>query len=142
MGQGSDQQSRALDQERDGENPQRSRTGSGHGNKLKEYAPRLGISEFDVSDIRLSLNSAVKERPRLFRGQEYSLDLVSGVKVEFVASDEDAREVAENIFALVAPERVVMWPLDALINIPATAPYVVPRCSTGSGASERMPLTH
>jgi nitrogen regulatory protein PII len=102
---------------------------------FKECAPRLGISEYDVADVRLSVSCANKQR-RVYRGHEYTLDLVPGVKVEFVAFDEDAREVAENIFTLVAPERVVLWPLDELISIPATNLRVVPRTSSDRRAAE------
>ncbi len=108
---------------------------------FKECAPRLGISEYDVSDVRLSVSSAVKPR-RVYRGQEYTLDLVPGVKVEFVAFDEDATEVAENIFTLVSPERVVLWPLDELISIPATTLHIAPRSSTEGRASEIVRLAH
>ena len=108
---------------------------------FKECARRLGISEYDVADVRLSVSCANKQR-RIYRGHEYTLDLVPGVKVEFVAFDEDAREMAENIFTLVAPERVVLWPLDELISIPATALHIVPRSSTDSRASEPARAAH
>jgi nitrogen regulatory protein PII len=108
---------------------------------FKDCAPRLGISEYDVSDVRLSVSCAVEQR-RVYRGHEYNLDLVPGVKVEFVAFDEDAREVAENIFTLVAPERVVLWPLDEIISIPATTLRIVPRSPTESRAPETVRVAH
>ena len=52
---------------------------------FKDSAAHLGIGEYDVSDVRLSPNLAVKERQRLYRGQEYMLDLLSRVKVEFLS---------------------------------------------------------
>ena len=43
--------------------------------------------------------------------------LSSGVKVEFVTFDEDARKIAERIFTLVVPERISIFPLDKIIGV-------------------------
>jgi nitrogen regulatory protein PII len=79
---------------------------------LRESAARLGISEYDVSDVRRSPSFAVKERQRLYGGQEYTLDLLSRVKVEFAILDEDAKQVAQNILTLVAPDTIAISALD------------------------------
>ncbi len=84
---------------------------------FKESAGRLGISEYTVSDVRLSPSFAIKEGRRLYRGQEYTLDLLSGVKIEFVALDEDARRLARNILTVVAPDSMAISSLDEIISM-------------------------
>jgi len=95
-----------------------------------EAAASLGIFEYDVSEVRLSPRVASKERRRLYRGQEYTRDLLPGIKLEFVAGDEDARQVAENLVHLVAPDRVAIFSLDEIISITSPAIDVVPRSSS------------
>lgn len=88
---------------------------------FKEAAGSLGIAEYEVSDVRLSF--AAKERRRFYRGQEYTVDLHSGIKVEFLALDEDARPVAQDIFTLVAPDSIRIIQLDEIISMPTGAAY-------------------
>jgi nitrogen regulatory protein PII len=106
-----------------------------------ESAPNLGVFEYDVSEVLLSPKFESKERRRLYRGQEYTRDLLSGIKVEFVASDEDARQVAQNILHLVAPDRVAIFSLDEIISIPTRASEVVPR-SSGERSASIASVTH
>jgi nitrogen regulatory protein PII len=95
-----------------------------------EAAASLGIFEYDVSDVRLSPRFAFKECRRLYRGQEYTRDLLSGIKVEFVARDDDARQVAENLVGLIAPERVAIFSLDEIISITASPIDTVSRTTS------------
>jgi nitrogen regulatory protein PII len=98
-------------------------------NTFEEVAKTLGISEYDVSEVRLSPNLAVKERRRLYRGQEYTLDLLPAAKVEFIASDDGAKVITQNILALITPERVMVSSLDEIVgadintNKAAALPY-------------------
>jgi nitrogen regulatory protein PII len=105
---------------------------------FKEAAPWLGISEYDVSDVLLSPSVAVKECRRWYRGQDYIPELVSGVKVEFVAFDEDARKIAQKIFTLVAPERIAIFPLDKIIGASPDSVRPVLRRSIDPSASETV----
>jgi nitrogen regulatory protein PII len=109
---------------------------------FKDSAAHLGIAEYDVSDVRLSPNLAVKERRRLYRGQEYTLDLLSRVKVEFAIQDEYARPAAQSILTLVAPDTIAIFPLDEVISMTATASSSVPRSRTERGAPEVASIIH
>jgi nitrogen regulatory protein PII len=109
---------------------------------FKDSAASLGISEYDVSEVRISPSLAVKERQRLYRGQEYTLDLLSRVKVEFAIFDEDARRVAQNIFALAAPDSIAIFALDELITMSTSSDQTVPRSRTENGDSDMPAITH
>lgn len=103
---------------------------------FKDAAGSLGIAEYEVSDVRLSF--ATKERRRFYRGQEYTVDLHSGIKVEFLASDEDARTVAQDIFTHVAPDSIRITPLDEIISMPTGAVYA----GRSSSPSATARITH
>jgi len=108
---------------------------------FRESAARLGISEYDISEVRLSPSSAVKERRRLYRGQEYTVDLLSGVKVEFITSDAEARPVAENIITLIAADSIAISSLDEVISMSTIAGQPVPRSRTDRGDCEIAGVT-
>lgn len=103
---------------------------------FRESAAHLGISEYDVSEVRRSLSIAVKELGRVYRGHEYTLDLLSRLKVEFTVVDEDAKKVAQNLLTLIAPDSVAISTLDELISISPTVGHGVPRSRTKRGVSE------
>ena len=109
---------------------------------FKDSAARLGISEYDVSDVRLSPSFAVRERQRLYRGQEYTLDLLSRVKVEFAVLDEDAKQVAQNILTLTAPDTIAILALDELITLSTNSGHTVPRSRTEHGEHELPTEVH
>jgi nitrogen regulatory protein PII len=109
---------------------------------FKHSAERLGISEYDVSDVRRSPSFAVKERQRLYRGQEYTLDLLSRVKVEFAVLDQDAKRVTQNILALAAPDSIAIFALDELITMSTSDGQTVPRSRTEHGDYEVPSLIH
>ena len=109
---------------------------------FRESATRLGISEYDVSDVRLSPSFAATERRRFYRGQEHTLDLLSRVKVEFAIFDGDAKPVAQNILTLVAPDSIAISSLDEVISMSTSAGDSVPRFRTESGASEMISISH
>ena len=109
---------------------------------FRDSATRLGISEYDVSDVRLSPSFAVKERHRLYRGQEYTLDLLSRVKVEFAVFDEDARQVAQNVLTLVAPDSIAISALDEVISMSTSSGQRVPHSRTEDGDSKLPHIVH
>jgi nitrogen regulatory protein PII len=111
-------------------------------NMFKESASRLGISEYEVSDVRVSPSLAVKERRRLYRAHEYTLDLIAGVKVEFVASDQDAMRVAHEILTLVAPDTIAIFSLDEVMSKSTTSGRTVLYPSAEPSTSELPSLTH
>ena len=109
---------------------------------FKDSAPRLGISEYDVSEVRRSPSSALRERQRLYRGQEYILDLLSRVKVEFAMPDEDARPVAQNILALVDPDTIAISALDEVINMSSSSRSSVTPSRTNCRVSSMSGVIH
>ena len=109
---------------------------------FKDSAARLGISKYDVSDVRLSPSLAVKERQRLYRGHEYTLDLLSRVKVEFAVLDEDAKQVAQNILTLVAPDTIAISALDEVISMSTSSGSSAPRSPTERGVSNITTVIH
>ena len=111
-------------------------------NTFREYAPRLGISEYDLSEVRLSPGFAVRERQCLYRGQEYSLDLLSRVKVEFAVLDEDAKPVAQHLLTMLAPDRIAISTVDEVISMSANVGPVDAVSRTERGASQVAPISH
>lgn len=109
---------------------------------FKHSAASLGISEYDVSDVRLSPSFAVKERQRLYRGQEYTLDLLSRVKVEFAVFDDDVKRVAQNILTLAAPDSIAILALDELITMSSKSGEKTARSRTEQGDSEMCAVMH
>jgi nitrogen regulatory protein PII len=83
---------------------------------FKEMAPRLGISEYDVSQVRISPNTASSERRRLYRGQEYAVDLLARIKVELRVIDQAAKSVARDILAMLAPDRIAISTIDEVLS--------------------------
>jgi nitrogen regulatory protein PII len=109
---------------------------------FKSSATSLGISEYDVSDVRLSPSFAVKERQRLYRGQEYTLDLLPRVKIEFALLDEDAKPVVRNLLTLVTPDTVAIFPLDQLITMSSSPGQGVARSRTEHSYTEVRNVIH
>jgi len=109
---------------------------------FRESATRLGISEYDVSDVRLSPSFAAAEPRRFYRGQEYNLDLLSRVKVEFAVLDGDAKPVAQDLLTLVAPDSIAISALDEVISMSSSGEHPVPLSRTQRGASEIASITH
>ena len=109
---------------------------------FKDSAASLGISEYDVSEVRLSPSFALKERQRLYRGQEYTLDLLSRVKVEFAVFDEDAKQVAQNVLTLTAPDTIAIIALDELITMSTISGKTVSHSRTEHGSHEVPTAIH
>jgi nitrogen regulatory protein PII len=86
-------------------------------NTFRASAARLGISEYDVSDVRFSTRVAVAERRRFYRGQEYDLELLSRIKVEFALFDKEAKSVAQDLLGLIAPDSIAISPLEEVVSI-------------------------
>jgi nitrogen regulatory protein PII len=83
---------------------------------FSQSATGLGISEYEVAEVRVSPSVAVRERQRLYRGQEYSADLLTRVKVEFAVSDGAASSVSREIFTMLAPDRIAISTLEEVIT--------------------------
>jgi nitrogen regulatory protein PII len=109
---------------------------------FKESAPQLSISEYDVSDVRLSPSLPANERQRLYRGQEYTLDLLSRVEVEFAIFDDDAKRVAHDILTIAVPDSIVIFALDELITMSSSSGQSVSRPRTEHGEREAPSIVH
>jgi nitrogen regulatory protein PII len=109
---------------------------------FKSSATSLGIFEYDVSDVRLSPRVAVKERQRLYRGQEYTLDLLPRVKVEFALLDEDTKLIVQNLLTLVTPDSIAIFPLDQLITMSSSVGQRAARSRSERGYTEVSNVVH
>ena len=109
---------------------------------FKESASRLGISEYDVSEVRLSPSLAVQERRRLYRTRGYTLDLIAGVKVEFVASDEDAMRLAHEILTAVTADTIAIFSIDEVVTKSRTSRGAALSPSVEGCTSELPSVTH
>ncbi len=81
---------------------------------FKENAFGLGISEFDVCEVR-RWGAAHLERQRLYRGNSFVTDLVERAKVEFLVADEDVKAVVHWLLATVHPDSVSILKVDEIV---------------------------
>jgi nitrogen regulatory protein PII len=107
-----------------------------------DLAPRFGISEYDVSEVRISSSAAISERRRLYRGQQYTVELLSRIKVEFTVIDQAARSVARDILATLAPDRIAISTLDEVLDTSAGAERNLSISATEPGACETPRVIH
>lgn len=84
---------------------------------FKEAAANLGVFEFDVSEVRRSPGVGFQERRRLYRGQEFTVDLLSRLKVEFVVFDDDAKAIVHALLELLRPESVAIFKIDEVVRM-------------------------
>lgn len=107
-----------------------------------ESATQLGVSDYNVSDVRLAPSFAVRERQRLYRGQEFALNLLARVKVEFAIADGNAKAVAEQLLRLTEPDTIRIYSLDHVITIPTTNAHDLPIARKDNGAIEAAGFTN
>ncbi len=104
-------------------------------------AASLGISGYEVSDVRVSPNAVFQERRRLYRGHQYAVDLLSRVKVQFPVVDEVAKSLARELINLLAPDSVAISTLDE-ITMPASTNHTVPLSHTATSSVETARVIH
>jgi len=109
---------------------------------FRESAKRLAISEYDVSDVRLAPSFGAAERRGFYRGQEYNLDLLSRVKIEFAVFDREATPIAQELLAVLAPDSIAISPLDEVISIFASVDQPVPLSRIESSLFHVTSITH
>jgi nitrogen regulatory protein PII len=83
---------------------------------FKEAAPRLGIAEFDLVEVYRSDCTTIKTQKRLYRGREFTADLLPCLKLEFVLFDEDVQTTLDQLIELVNPESVAIFGLDQALR--------------------------
>jgi len=79
---------------------------------FKEAAPKLGISEFNLVEVYSAGCTTIETRKRLYRGVEYTADLVPRLKLEFVLFDDDVKATLHQLHELVHPESVSVFKVD------------------------------
>ncbi len=109
---------------------------------FKQSAPDLGISEYQVSEVRVCPAAPLRKPRRVYRGQEYSEELWSRVKVEFALADAVAKPVAREIVTMLAPDRVAISTLDEVIDIANVAEEAASVVHTNQDASETSRVFH
>ena len=82
---------------------------------FKEAAPKLGISEFNLVEVYSAGCTTIERRKRLYRGHEYTADLLPRLKLEFVLFDDDVKATLHQILELVHPESIAVFKLDQTI---------------------------
>jgi len=107
-----------------------------------ESATSLGISGYEVSDVRVSPNSAFHERQRLYRGHQYVVDLLSRVKVQFPVVDAAAKALARELVTMLAPDSIAISTLDEMVSLPADADHTVPISHPTTAPAEIARIIH
>ena len=91
--------------------------------RFTEAAKTLGLSDFDVTEVRRTLPASIRQRQRLYRGQQFVLDLVERLKIDLTVGDDDAMQIASELIESVCPESIAILRLDnpAVMTVQATA---------------------
>jgi nitrogen regulatory protein PII len=89
--------------------------------RFTEAAKGLNLSELNVSEVRRAPTAASRERQRLYRGQEFVLDLVERLKVDLTVADDAAMRIAHALIECVQPESIVVFKLDHVIVLTGEA---------------------
>jgi nitrogen regulatory protein PII len=79
---------------------------------FKEVAPKIGISEFNLIEVYSTGRTTVEERKRLYRGTEYTTDLLPRLKIEFVLFDDNVKATLHQLLVLVQPESIAVFKVD------------------------------
>lgn len=84
--------------------------------EFKEAAPKLGISEFNMVEVHRSIATAIKCQKRLYRGNEYIVDLLPRLKLEFVMFDDEVQSAVHQLIELVHPDSIAVFKLDQALH--------------------------
>jgi len=82
---------------------------------FKEVAPKLGISEFNLVDVYSAGCTTIERRKRLYRGHEYTADLLPRLKLEFLLFDDDVQATLHQLLELVHPESIAVFKVDQML---------------------------
>lgn len=81
--------------------------------RFTEAAKTLGLSDFDVTEVRRTLPASIRQRQRLYRGQQFVLDLVERLKIDLTVRDEAAMQMARDLIECICPESIAILGLDS-----------------------------
>jgi nitrogen regulatory protein PII len=82
---------------------------------FKETALELGISEFNIVEVRRCGGVAIESQKRLYRGQEHTVDFLPRLKLEFVLFEDDVKATLHQLLELVHPESIAVFKVDKTV---------------------------
>jgi nitrogen regulatory protein P-II 1 len=85
--------------------------------RFTEAAKDLHLSDFDVTEVRRSLPSSIRERQRLYRGHEFVIDFVDRLKIDLMVADDVATQIARDLVDSVRPESLAVVRLDQAVVV-------------------------
>jgi nitrogen regulatory protein P-II 1 len=71
---------------------------------VKDALVEIGVEGMTVSDVRG--HGRQKGHSEVFRGREYSVDLLPKIKIEVVVADENAEKVVDTIASIAATGKI------------------------------------
>jgi nitrogen regulatory protein PII len=83
---------------------------------FKEAAPGLGITEFDLVEVYRSGCTTIERQKRLYRGREFTADLLPCLKLEFVLLDDEVQTTLHQLLELVNPETIAIFRVDQTLR--------------------------
>src|SRR5271157_2359063 len=89
--------------------------------KFKDAAPKLGVEEFDATEVYCSAGVEVRESTRC-RGREIAAALLPRLKIDFVVSDRDVKVTLHNLLECMHPESVAIFRVDGASGVSEDAP--------------------
>jgi nitrogen regulatory protein P-II 1 len=81
-------------------------------NKFKEAAPKLGVSEFNLVEVYSAGCTTIEKRKQLYKGHEYTADLLPRLKLEFVLFNGDVQATLHQLLELVHPDSIAVFKVD------------------------------
>ena len=96
-----------------------------------DLAPSLGIDQFEVTDIRRSPSPSERARQRLYRGQEFTLDLLPRTRVGFVLYENEVHDTIHRLMQQFPVEGISVFKMDEAFVGPDVQPHAV----NGNGRS-------
>jgi nitrogen regulatory protein PII len=83
---------------------------------LRDHAPRLGVADYDIYEVRRSSQANLAERRRFHQGRAFCVDFLPRVKVEFIVLDEDAKAITQTLLKIVNPESIAVFPVEEMLR--------------------------
>jgi nitrogen regulatory protein PII len=80
--------------------------------RFTDAAEALKLSDFDVTEVRCAHKSRGDGQQRLYRGHEFTLNLVERLKVDLNVADDTAARIAHSLVETVRPESIAILRLD------------------------------
>jgi nitrogen regulatory protein PII len=115
---------------------------------LKEAAPQLGISEFELVEVYCSGCESNERGKRVYCGLEFKGDFLPRLRVEFVMFDDDVQAALHQLLELVHPESIAVFRLDQEVRTISSAnsdlkhsPPSGQRMSTPEAASSALAVS-